>query len=190
MAEEVIRTPFGVINADDFYGAQSFQTLAAHMDSGDSSYSMVGFVLRNTLSEFGTVARGVCKVTDGYMANVQEVVGIERVGQGARYNDAQGMPHTLTGDEIVSMNMWGFDPTLFEPLRQHWIEFLQARGSDEKAEFFIPTLVNTLIESGRKRVKILPTQSSWFGVTYREDRPFVAEGIRRLIQNGEYPERL
>ncbi len=190
MAAEAIQTPFGVINADDFYGAQSFQRLAAHLDSGETSYAMVGFMLRNTLSDFGTVSRGVCKVTGGYMDTVQEVVGIERFERGGRYPVAPGVWQALTGDEIVSMNMWGFDPSLFEPLRQHWIKFLKERGSDEKSEFYIPTLVNTLIQRGEKRVKILPTPSNWFGVTYREDRPLVAGSIRRLILHGEYPERL
>jgi hypothetical protein len=96
----------------------------------------------------------------------------------------------LTGDEIVSMNMWGFDPTIFNSLRGQFSEFLKMRGADEKSEFYIPSVVNNLICSGEKRVNVLPTPASWYGVTYREDRVFVAEGIRQLVRNGEYPERL
>jgi dTDP-glucose pyrophosphorylase len=190
MAAETINGPFGVINADDFYGANSFQLLAAHLQPGNSDYAMTGFTLRNTLSEFGTVARGVCQIADGYLESVREIVGIEKQGQSARYKDPTGEFHTLTGDEIVSMNMWGFNPTIFDSLRGQFSEFLKTRGTDEKAEFYIPSVVNDLIHSGKKRVRVLPTRLSWFGVTYREDRPFVAEGIRRLIRNGEYPERL
>jgi dTDP-glucose pyrophosphorylase len=190
MAAEAIRDPFGVINADDFYGADSFQLLAAQLQSGNSDYAMTGFVLRNTLSEFGGVARGICQTSGGFLEKVKEVSGIEKQGQGAKYKNGTEEMHALTGDEIVSMNMWGFNPTLFDHLREQMTEFLKTKGSDDKAEFYIPSVVNTLICSGKKRVKVSPTRSSWFGVTYREDRPFVAEGIRRLVVNGDYPERL
>jgi dTDP-glucose pyrophosphorylase len=190
MAADAIHEPFGVINADDFYGAHSFQLLAGHLRPDNPNYAMAGFVLRNTLSEFGSVARGVCQLADDRLESVREIVGIEKYGRAARYSNGTGEFHTLTGEEIVSMNMWGFNPTLFEHLRQQLMEFLKAHGSDEKAEFYIPSVVNTLIRSGEKQVKVLLTHSSWLGITYREDRPFVAEGIRQLIRNGEYPERL
>lgn len=189
-AADAIHEPFGVINADDFYGAQSFQLLAAHLQPGNPNFAMVGFVLRNTLSEFGTVSRGVCQLTDDHLENVREIVGIEKFGAVARYKNGTGEFHALTGGEIVSMNMWGFNPTIFNPLREQFMEFLKSRGSDEKAEFYIPSVVNGLIQSRTNRVKVLQTRSSWFGVTYLEDRPFVAEGIRQLIRKGEYPERL
>ena len=190
MAADAIHEPFGVINADDFYGAQSFQSLAAHLQPDNPNFAMVGFVLHNTLSEFGSVARGVCQLADDQLENVREIVGIEKFGSAARYKNGTGEFHALTGKEIVSMNMWGFNPTIFNPLREQFMEFLKARGSDEKAEFYIPNVVNDLIHNGKNRVKVLPTHSSWFGVTYHEDRLFVAEGIRQLIRNGEYPERL
>jgi UTP-glucose-1-phosphate uridylyltransferase len=190
MAADVIHEPFGVINADDFYGAQSFQLLATHLQSDNPSYAMVGFVLRNTLSEFGSVARGVCQLADGYLESVREITGIEKHGTAARYKNGMEEFHALTGDEIVSMNMWGFNPDIFGHLRQQFLEFLELHGADEKSEFYIPSVVNTLIRSRGKKVKVLSTASSWFGVTYREDRPFVVEGINQLVRKGEYPERL
>jgi UTP-glucose-1-phosphate uridylyltransferase len=190
MAAEAIHEPFGVINADDFYGAQSFQVLAAQLQPENPNYAMVGFVLRKTLSEFGSVARGVCQMKDYQLENVREIVGIEKIGSAARYKNGTGKFHVLTGDELVSMNMWGFNPGIFAPLHQQFLDFLNFHGADEKAEFFIPSVVNTLIRIEKKRVDVLPTRSAWLGVTYREDRPFVVEGISQLVRKGEYPERL
>jgi UTP-glucose-1-phosphate uridylyltransferase len=190
MASDVIREPFGVINADDFYGADSFRLLAAHLHSDGPEYAMAGFVLRNTLSEFGTVARGVCQFADGHLESVREITNIEKHGLGARYKNGTGKFHELTGNEIVSMNMWGFTRSIFDHLKQQFAEFLSTSGTDEKSEFYIPSVVNSVIRSRQERVKVLPTRSSWFGVTYREDRPSVAEGIRRLVNAGEYPEKI
>ena len=189
-AADVIREPFGVINADDFYGAESFRLLSTHLQSGNSDDALVGFVLRNTLSEFGAVSRGVGRLQDNYLENIREITGIEKSGSAARYKNNAGEFQSLTGEEIVSMNMWGFHPGIFDFLREQFSEFLKTRGADEKAEFYIPDAVNDLIRSGTNRVKMLPTVSPWFGVTYREDRPLVIEGVRQLIRNGEYPERL
>lgn len=191
MAADVIREPFAAINADDFYGANSFQVLAAHLSSGSPDYAMVGFILRNTLSEFGSVARGACRVGPGdYLQGVTELTKIERDGDRAKYTDASGALHHLTGDEPVSMNMWGFTPTLFGHLQQQLIAFLKRSGSDEKAELYIPSVVNELVSARKERCKVLRTRDSWLGVTYREDRPFVIEGIRALIGRGGYPEGL
>jgi dTDP-glucose pyrophosphorylase len=190
MAADVIHEPFGVINADDFYGAQSFELLAGHLRPDTSNYALVGFVLRNTLSGFGSVARGVCQLSGGRLNSVREIVGIEGLAAGARYKNGVGEFHALTGSETVSMNMWGFTPEIFGHLEQQFRDFLNSNGADEKAEFYIPSVVNNLVAKGEKRVDVLPTRAAWLGVTYREDRPFVIEGINRLIQNGEYPERL
>lgn len=190
MAADVIHEPFGVINADDFYGAQSFQLLAAHLQRDNLNYAMVGFILRNTLSEFGSVARGVCQLANDRLESVREIVGIEKHGVAAGYKNGEGKFHSLTGDEMVSMNMWGFHPDIFDHLRQQFLEFLKVPGADETAEFYIPSVVNTLIRIKKKMVDVLPTRSAWFGVTYREDRPLVVEGINQLIRKGEYPERL
>jgi hypothetical protein len=191
MAADVIREPFAAINADDFYGAASFRVLAKHLRSGTSDYAMVGFVLRNTLSEFGSVARGACNVgPDGYLLGVTELTKIEKDGAGAKYLDASGAVQRLSGDEPVSMNMWGFTPTLFAHLQAQLIEFLKRHGQEEKSELYIPSVANELVKAHQERCKVLRTTDSWFGVTYREDRPFVVEGIRALIARGDYPQTL
>lgn len=190
VAADTIREPFAVINADDFYGAQSFQLLASHLQPGNLNYAMVGFVLRHTLSEFGSVARGVCQLKNDRLYNIREIVGIEKYGLAARYKNGTGEFHPLTGEEIVSMNMWGFNPDIFDHLHRQFADFLQLNGTGTKAEFYIPNVVNTLIRSEKKQVDVLPTQSAWFGVTYREDRLLVVEGISRLVRSGVYPERL
>jgi UTP-glucose-1-phosphate uridylyltransferase len=188
MAEDVIRRPFAAINADDFYGATSFRVLAEHLKAGSADFAMVGFVLRNTLSEFGSVARGVCKTTsDGSLESVTEMTKIQRDGTAPQATSPDGKLLRLTGDETVSMNMWGFTPSLFDELRSRFAEFLSKHGNEEKSEFYIPSAVNEIVQAKRARVKLLRTTDSWFGVTYREDRPFVVEGIRRLITRGDYP---
>jgi UTP-glucose-1-phosphate uridylyltransferase len=191
VAADVIREPFAAINADDFYGANSFRALAEFLRSGGADYAMVGFILRNTLSEYGAVARGVCRVSaDGFLQSVTEITKIEKDGDGAKYTDAEGITQQLGGNETVSMNMWGFTPTLFGHLRGQFAAFLEKHGREEKSEFYIPAAVNELIAAKCERVKILPTSDSWFGVTYREDRPRVIECIRNLIARGDYPEKL
>jgi hypothetical protein len=190
-AADAIREPFGVINADDFYGRTSFQMLARHLQSGVPEYAMVGFILKNTLSEFGSVARGLCRASaDGYLQSVTELTKIEPDGAAAKHTDAGGKAHPLTGDETVSMNMWGFQPTVFEHFRREFERFLEENLRDEKAEFYIPTPVNHFVANGQAKLKILRTPDSWFGVTYREDRPRVINSVRGLIAQGSYPERL
>jgi UTP-glucose-1-phosphate uridylyltransferase len=194
MAESLIREPFSMINADDFYGADSFKNLCGYLKTTRveaNDYSMVGFTLRNTLSEHGTVARGVGRVDgENFLQQVVELMKIEKAGNGARHTDGQGTTQSLSGDEIVSMNMWGFTPTLFGHLRELFVKFLDQHGREEKSEFLIPTVVNTLVGEKKVRVKLLPTKSTWFGVTYKEDRPKVIESVRALIRRGEYPEKL
>jgi hypothetical protein len=191
MADSAIHEPFAVINADDFYGAEGYRVLAQHLQSGTADYAMVGFDLRNTLSDFGAVARGVCQV-DGndFLQNVVELTGIERDGVHARNTDRAGRVTRLTGDEVVSMNMWGFTPGMFPQLQKFFLRFLELNGSDAQAESYIPSAVNELVLAGRARVKVLRTRDSWFGITYREDRPRAVEGISCLIHGGYYPERL
>jgi len=191
MGDDAVEEPFAAINADDFYGAQSFQLLAKHLQSGSPDYAMVAFILRNTLSEHGSVARGVCQVGDGgYLQTVTELTKLEPAGPGARNTDPAGRVTQLTGDEPVSMNMWGFTPAVFPQLRQRFREFLEQRSADPKAECYIPNVVAELIQAGEARVKVLRTKDAWAGVTYREDRPRVVERIRQLVARGEYPSRL
>jgi NDP-sugar pyrophosphorylase family protein len=191
MAANAIHEPFGVINADDFYGADSFRVLAHHLQSGTPDYAMVGFVLRNTLSEFGTVARGVCHVSDdGYLKDITELTAIEREGLRIRDIDSEGLETLLSGAEVVSMNMWGFGPQVFSQLYEQFERFLKRYGNDVNAECYIPNTVNTLILERQARVKVLRSGDSWFGVTYREDHPRVVQSITRLIEAGSYPRQL
>ena len=190
-AADVIRGPFAAINADDFYGANSFRVLAEHLRGSHLDYAMVGFVLRNTLSEFGSVARGVCQTgPDGYLEAIRELSGVEQNGDKARYTDQAGSVHQLSGEEPVSMNMWGFAPALFDQLREQFGKFLEQHKQDATAEFYISTAVNKLIAKRAARCRVLRTPDRWLGVTYREDKPRVIEGIRALIERGDYPERL
>lgn len=191
MAANAIHEPFGVINSDDFYGAKSYQVLAQHLQSGATDYAMVGFVLRNTLSEFGTVARGVCHVSeDGYLKDITELKSLEREGPRITNIDSEGQEATLSGNEIVSMNMWGFTPQIFGPLYEHFQRFLKRYGNDMKAECYIPSTVNALIQAEQARVKVLRSGDAWFGVTYREDHPRVVQSLLRLIEGGAYPRKL
>jgi dTDP-glucose pyrophosphorylase len=191
MAADAVREPFAAINADDFYGAEGYRLLAQHFASGSRDYAMVGFILRNTLSDFGSVARGVCRVDgDGLLQTVAELTKIERDGDAAKNTDTAGQITRLTGDEAVSMNMWGFTPALFSQLQTGFAAFLKKSGMELKSENYIPSAVNELVVAGQARVKVLRTGDSWFGVTYREDRPRVVENIRQLIARGDYPEKL
>ena len=191
LAEDVIQEPFAAINADDFYGQQAYQVLARHLTSGAPDYAMVGFVLRNTLSDHGTVARGVSHVDgNNYLTSIIEMLKIEPDGGGAKNTGADGKIIKFSGDEAVSMNFWGFTPAVFGQLRTQFTAFLKKSGQEEKSECYIPATVGELVASGQARVKVLRTSDSWFGVTYREDRPRAVDSIRRLIQRGNYPEKL
>ena len=191
MAADTIGEPFAAINADDFYGAEAYRLLAQHLTSGTTDYAMVGFILRNTLSKFGSVARGVCRVDENnHLKSVVEMMKIEPDGGGAKNTDAAGQITKLTGEEAVSMNFWGFTPALFPQLKTQFEAFLKKSGNELKSECYIPSTVNELVVVGQAKVKVLRTNDSWFGVTYREDRPQVIESIRQLIAQGKYPEKL
>ena len=191
MAADTIGEPFAAINADDFYGAEAYRLLAQHLTSGTTDYAMVGFILRNTLSKFGSVARGVCRVDENnHLKSVVEMMKIEPDGGGAKNTDAARQITKLTGEEAVSMNFWGFTPALFPQLKTQFEAFLKKSGGEQKSECYIPSTVNDLVLAGQAKVKVLRTNDSWFGVTYREDRPQVVESIRQLIAQGKYPEKL
>ena len=191
---DVVKAPFAVINADDFYGRRSYEALGHFLkgvkpDAGD--YSMVGFTLRNTLSEHGHVARGVCEVDkQGLLKRVVERTNIEKTGSGAKFAEAGGSWTPLTGDEVVSMNMWGLTPALFGHLKREFPEFLAKNGTNPKAEFFLPTVVDQLVNQGKASVKVLSTPEHWFGVTYPQDKAVVVAGVRALVDKGLYPEKL
>ncbi len=198
MTADLVHEPFAVINADDYYGTSSYQIIRDHFQnlppkawSTSTDYALVGFTLRNTLSDFGTVARGLCQAdSNNLIQTVTEITNIEKVGQQAKYTDAQGQPRTLSGDEMVSMNMWGFTPAIFPQLQQLFIEFLQTQVQQPKAEFYIPAAVTTLINRQQARAQILPSRDAWFGMTYQQDKPQVIQNIRTLIAQGVYPEKL
>jgi hypothetical protein len=190
-AEDKLDGPFAAINADDFYGEGAYRALAGHFASGSPDYAMVGFVLRNTLSDHGTVARGVCRMdAEGNLEEIVERTNVARFGDGARFTDEAGAEHLLSGDELVSMNFWGFHPGLFDQLRSIFERFLRDHGQAEKSEHYVPNAVGQLVREGRANVKVLRSSDPWFGVTYKEDRPAVVESISRLVSEGRYPERL
>ncbi len=195
---KAVHSPFAAINADDFYGRSTFEALAGYLrqvqpgQPGFYEGCMAGYRLGNTLSEYGSVARGVCQVgEEDYLSGVQERTRIEREGERARFLESSGEWIYLPLETPVSMNMWGFTPAFFLALQEQFPQFLEENaGNLGKAEFFLPVVVNTLIQQQRARVKVLPTADKWFGVTYPEDRPFVQAAIRQLISQGIYPERL
>ena len=191
MAEGVVKENFCAINADDFYGQQAYRLIAQHLTSGTADYGMVGFILKNTLSDFGTVARGVSRVDEkNYLTNIVEMMKIERDGNGAKDTGADEKITRLTGEEAVSMNFWGFTPAIFPQLGVEFEKFLKRAGGEQKSECYIPATVGELVTGGRARCKVLRSSDSWFGVTYREDRPQVVESIRKLVAKGDYPEKL
>lgn len=194
---DVVSSPFAVINADDFYGRSSYQSLSGFLkrakdQAGVYDLSMVGFVLENTLTEHGHVSRGVCTVDEeGFLTGVSERTRIERSGGIVRYAaDGQGWEE-IPGGSIVSLNMWGFTPGLLSELEAGFLRFLEKRaGNLLTAEYFLPDLVAGLLKEGRATVKVLPTTERWLGVTYREDVPRVKQAMRDAIRRGIYPENL
>jgi hypothetical protein len=191
MAENVLKENFAAINADDFYGRNAYKVLAQHLTSGSPDYAMVGFILKNTLSDHGSVARGVSRVdANDYLTHIVEMTKVERDGSSAKNTDSHGQVTQLTGDEAVSMNFWGFTPALFPQLKVAFEKFLKTHGTELKSECYIPATVGELVTNGQAKCKVLRSPDSWFGVTYREDRPSVVESIRKLIAKGDYPEKL
>lgn len=194
MGHNVIKEPFAVINADDFYGRESYKILAdklQELDGSEGHYCMVGYRLYNTLSEQGSVARGICEVdTNDYLQSVVERTHIERVDGVVKYKDAEGYWFDLDENSPVSMNMWGFTPDYFEHSNKYFAKFLEQNVGNHKAEFFIPLMVDHLITNKQADVKVLDTPSKWFGVTYAEDRPSVVQKLKDLVAAGEYPEKL
>ncbi len=186
----VIQEPFAVINADDFYGRESYQLLADYLRqaAADQDYAMVGFQLANTLSDHGSVTRGVCEIdAAGRLQSVVERFKIERTAQGARFENEAGQWVACRGAEIASMNMFGFRPSLFALLEEKFPLFLNTALDNPKAEFLLPAVVDALIKEGRIRMQVLPTPEQWFGVTYKEDKPIVSAGIQKQIAAGIYP---
>ena len=193
MGKEVIREPFAVINADDFYGRDSFAVLGkalSALDGKKNTYCMVGYRVGNTLSESGAVARGICSKNEkGYLTTVVERTEIMRIDGNVAYKDGENWV-TIDDNTPVSMNMWGFTPDYFEHSEAYFKEFLAENISNLKAEYFIPLMVNKLINEGTATVEVLDTTSKWFGVTYASDRQPVVDKIAALVAAGEYPNKL
>ncbi len=194
MAKDIIKEPFAVINADDFYGKESFEVLAQFLCSVEgkqNAYCMAGYRVGNTLSENGSVSRGVCKTdADGFLTDVVERTSIERINGNIVFKDENGELVQLQENTPVSMNMWAFTPEYFDYSEQAFKQFLKEHGQELKAEFYIPTVVNDLIVAGKATCKVLDTPSKWFGVTYAQDRQGVVDKIAKLIQEGVYPHKL
>lgn len=193
-ARNIINTPFAVINADDFYGSDSFKKITSYFDEtskstdGKDHYCMVGYKLKNTLSDHGTVNRGICADENGYLQDVEEHLNIEVEDDGVcRGENLAGNRVEIPTNSIASMNFWGFPPSIMENLEQNFIAFLKERGEEMKSESYIPTDVDMALKSGKADCNILETSSSWFGVTYPEDKEMVVTNVNKLIEQGEYP---
>lgn len=198
MVKDLVKDPFMVINADDYYGKEGFRKLHDYMvrdmDTQSDVYEicMGGFILANTLSENGTVTRGVCQMNpDGTLKSVEETYGIQVKDGRLEASNVDGSPVQVSLDQHVSMNMWGLPPRFLDELEKDFPRFLDnIREGDLKAEYLLPTIIGNLVKAGRARVRVLETRDKWFGVTYREDKEAVVAAIRRLIADGVYKERL
>jgi NDP-sugar pyrophosphorylase family protein len=191
-ARHAVKEPFCVINADDFYGLDAFQKMVQFLteEVTGSNYSMIGYEIAKTLSDFGSVSRGVCKVShDGYLEEIIERTKVFQEGETVIFEE-DGEKYPLAIDTRVSMNFWGFTPEVFKLSEELFRDFAHEHHSDPKAEFFIPIIVETLLNSEGADFKVVPTDSKWFGVTYKEDKPVVQASIDELIKEGVYPENL
>lgn len=198
-ARYCIDAPFAVVNADDYYGPEAFQQIYAylmnHPDTDDVyEYAMVGYLLKNTVTENGYVSRGICESNDqGYLESVTERTHIEKHGDGARYTEDNGATWTsLSGDTVVSMNLWGFTPSFVAEVERRFSAFLDKAVIENplKGEYFLPSVVSELIAEQKARVKVLHSHDKWYGVTYKEDKPVVVEAISKMTREGRYPDQL
>jgi len=193
VAKNVINEPFCALNADDFYGFNAYKAMAKFLTESEDSmeYSMVGYKLNDTLSEFGSVSRGICgEDNNNNLVKIVETLKIIKRGNEIISIENDGSETLLTGNEIASMNNWGFKPSVFEQLEKRFSQFLKTEIDKPKSEMYIPSVVFDLIDDKVATVKVLEANSPWFGVTYKEDKPFVIEKINVLIANNEYPEKL
>ena len=191
-AREHIHEPFAVINADDFYGRQSYHLASGFLSDMDnllhSRYCLLGYTLKNTLSEHGFVSRAECQTdADGKLLSITERLKIKREGDDVFYQGEDGIRHELDENAIVSMNFWGFMPSLFDYLEEDLVKFLQENAGSLKAEFLLPDVIDRLIKSGKVDIPVLRTGARWFGMTYKEDREMVRSRLSELVQEGKYP---
>jgi len=195
VVKDYVREPFAVINADDFYGAGSYRAMADYLSRQDgtagANYCMMGYQIEQTLSDFGSVSRGICE-SDGedFLISVVERTDIVKAEGRIYFKDDKMGPLSLRGDELVSMNIWGFTPSVFEYLEHAFSDFFRKNSGKLKAELYIPSVVNDMVAGHKANVKILPAKDQWFGVTYKEDKQIAIENINKLIKKGIYPENL
>lgn len=192
VAEHLIQEPFAVVNADDYYGVTAYKTVADFFTNqvAPDHYAMVGFILKNTLSDHGTVNRGICQTDDNnYLTDVVERHKIQREDGIVYYNDGDGKV-AVREDSVTSMNFWGFHPNIFEEIRQQFIEFAKANKANPKAEFYIPLVANRLIKEGKINLTVLKSEDQWFGVTYKADKPVVVSALQQLVKDEVYPSPL
>ncbi|WP_298266155.1 sugar phosphate nucleotidyltransferase [uncultured Lutibacter sp.] len=194
MAKDVVNENFAIINADDFYGKEAFEIMAKSLkeiDSNSYNFNMMGYLLKNTVSDYGYVSRGECKVdAKGYLTDVTEQTHIEKINGNIIRKDENGVYVPIDENAVVSMNFWGFTPKCFEFGSQLFEEFLEENKNDLKSEFFIPLVVNEILKSGIASVKVLTSNAKWFGVTYKEDKELVQNEIEKLKKNNIYPSKL
>lgn len=182
LCRDVVKEPFVVINADDFYGASAYRQIYEQLKSDSNNYCMVGFRLANTLTENGHVSRGVCKIEDGMLTDIDEITKI----QDCKYTKDDINWVELSPDTVVSMNMWGLTPDIFDYLDREFRLFLDENLEAEKTEFYIPLVIGTLVKNGEKKVRVLASEDRWYGVTYKEDKDDVVKAIGKMIDNGQY----
>lgn len=180
--KDVVNTPFAVINADDYYGKGAFKKIYEHLSKDNNDYCMVGFRLKNTLTENGSVSRGVCNIENGKLRSVTERTEIVD----CKYKSENGEWVEMPEDTVVSMNMWGFTPDVFRFAERDLIKFLDEKISVPKSEFYLPSIVSNVIENGEKEVSVLVAEDKWYGVTYKEDKQGVVKALKQKIINGEY----
>jgi UTP-glucose-1-phosphate uridylyltransferase len=195
VAAKAIKEPFVAINADDFYGHESYRMMAEYLiaksSADNTNFCMIGYQIRHTLSDYGSVSRGVCESDDqSFLKAVVERTEIFRKDGEIAFRDEHGRDVPLSADTLVSMNIWGFTPAIFDHIGKQFKEFFRENVSNIKAELYIPKIVNDIIKSGKGNVKILPAKDKWFGVTYKEDKQLAVQNIRKLIDKGIYPKNL
>nr|MBC7611326.1 nucleotidyltransferase [Pseudopedobacter sp.] len=192
-AQNQIHEPFCVINADDYYGFEAFKNMVDFLttEANSTTYSIVGYKIGNTLSENGSVSRGVCQTdADGNMTEINERTKVYRKDDEILYENEDGSTHPLASSTPVSMNFWGFTPDVFAVIKKLFIDFVHKNESNPKSEFFIPLIADYLIKNKEANFKVIPTDAKWFGVTYKEDKEIVQENINKLVSDGVYPSKL
>ncbi len=185
-ASDLIDAPFVAINADDFYGRESFGKLAKFYTNEQRAFSMAAYRLDKTLSDFGGVTRGICKLENDRLSAITETRNVQKTDSGISSDSEVD----IDGSELVSVNMWGFTPILFDYLNEMWVNFLKEYGMELSNEFLIPEVINDLIQTNRESIQVLHSKANWYGVTYKEDKLFVETEIRKLVEGGIYPEKL